>query len=229
MPSAGKKARASGQRPKADVLVVGGGRFGRLAVARLGGRVLAVAEPHPSAQLMAAGIPVIRRDGAAAAAELIQADRPPAWVVPALPRHFLTDWLKIVLPDFRFKTVAFPRAALPPVASLNKGSAGQYYLSLADSICPDDCPEPAGRCTLTGLPRKEPLFKMLAGLKVPGWRTVVLRSHQLAPGVGGIKTAEMKALARAIARKPGRLILATACRCHGVAQGLELAPKLEKE
>jgi len=209
-------------------LVIGGGRFGRLAVTRLGARVMAVVEPNPSAQLMATGITVIRQDGAAVAAELLQSSRPPAWVVPALPRHFLTDWLKIALPDFRFQTMAFPREVLPPVASLNKGSAGQYYLSLADFVCPDDCPEPAGRCTVTGLPRKETLFGMLSRLKVPGWQTLVLRSHQLAPGVGGLKSAELKALARTIARKPGRFILATACLCHGVTQGLYLEPKPEK-
>ena len=110
-----------------------------------------------------------------------------------------------------------------PVKSVDKGPKGQFYLSMADFLCPDDCPEPADRCTVTGLARGKPMFERLAGLDVPGWHTGVLRSRQLAPGVGGLMTSEMKSLRRQMAGKKGRWILATACRCHGVVQGFELA------
>ena len=208
---------------KSDVLVIGGGRFGLLAARRLAGRVISVVEPDPGPELINLDVDIIRQDGAAATANLLDGKRPPVWVVPALPRHFLADWLAICLANLDPKSVEPPPEAVLPVKSVHQGPHGQYYLSLSDFICPDDCPEPADKCTVTGLARGKPMFERLAGLKAPGWQTGVLRSHQLAPGVGGLSCAEMKALGQSMAQKKGRWILATACRCHGVVQGFALA------
>ena len=59
-------------------------------------------------------------------------------------------------------------------------------------------------------------------MEAPGRTTAVLRSHQLAPGVGGYRAAELLGLRDRLAAQGGDWLLATACRCHGVAGSLGL-------
>lgn len=207
-----------------SVVVIGGGRFGRLAVERLGRRVALVVEPEPDPELLALGATVVREDGIAYLVRLLEAPvaEHPAWVVPMLPRHLVGEWLFRSLLQLSPRFLSPPRECLPPVASLMEGEAGQFYLSLADFLCPDDCPEPAEVCTVTGKPRGEPMFSRLGGMNCPGWRVAVLRSRQLAPGVGGLRCGELLELRERLVRRGGRWVVATACRCHGVAQGLVL-------
>jgi hypothetical protein len=202
------------------VLVIGGGRFGCLAVERLGGRVSLVIEPHPSPELSALGVPVKAEPGEIAGPRILAASSAQTWVVPAVPRHFLGDWLQAMLSPVKINTVFPPEACVPQAPSIMQGKRGEIYLSLADFMCPDDCPEPAEICTVTGQPRGEPMFARLAAIACPQWHTGVLRSRQLAPGVGGLKLAEMRDLKNKIVNKGGSWLIGTACRCHGVLQGL---------
>jgi hypothetical protein len=78
-----------------DVLVIGGGRFGRLAARRLGRRVLAVVEPDPAPELREMGVRILQEDGPAAAFRFLKAPSPPAWIAPCLPRHLLWEWLRL--------------------------------------------------------------------------------------------------------------------------------------
>ena len=122
-----------------------------------------------------------------------------------------------------------PSRILPPVATHMRGKQGEHYLSLADFLCPDDCPEPARECTVTGRPRGEPMYRRLGRIQSPGWRVGVLRSYQLAPGVGGRKSREMLELKGRLESRGGRWLLGAACRCHGVVHGLELAQGAREE
>lgn len=205
------------------VLVLGGGRFGRLAVERLWARVMLVVEPRPGPELRAMGIQFLEGDGVAAAKEILDRPDAPPWVVPALPLHFLVEWLLLSLALLQPRLLDIPREALPPVATLHAGDKKAWYFSLADFICPDDCPEPADLCTVSKEPRGEPMFERLARIKLPGFETEILRSRQLAPGVGGLKRDELLGLReRIIESGPGsRWVLGTACRCHGVVQALK--------
>ena len=98
-------------------------------------------------------------------------------------------------------------------------------MSLADFLCPDDCPEPPKLCTVTGKPRGEPLYQRLGRMNPPGWSVAVLRSRQLAPGVGGCLPPEMLHIKQRIKAQGGTWLVATSCRCHGVVNGLSLAEK----
>lgn len=212
---------------KADnnqVLVLGGGRFGRLAVKRLGSRVALVVEPHPTPELRSLGVEILASDGVAAAKNILDSPRSPAWLVPALPLHFLRRWLFLCLSDHNPQLHEIPRQALPQVAMLHAGHDKEWYLSMADFVCPDDCPEPAGLCTHTGQPRKGQMFEMLAKVRLPDFETRVLRSHQLAPGVGALARQELLDLREEIrGRGPGSSwVIGTACRCHGVVQAMHL-------
>ena len=143
--------------------MVGGGRFGCLALERLGTRVRAVVEPRPTRHLeelaSTIGVPVILKQGVAALSQALDSENPPVWVVPALPRHLLLDWLLAELAAQGAHRLETPAEALPSLPSVIPGVDGQWYLSRADFMCPDDCPEPADKCTVTGQPRGEPLFQ----------------------------------------------------------------------
>lgn len=207
-----------------DVLILGGGRFGRLAGRRLAGRVLALAELNPKPGLEELGAPVWTLAAVPAALRALASQQPPAWIVPCIPQHFLAHWLLASLGPSDPRLLPVPQALESDLPVLGRGPEGQLYLSITDTLCPDDCPEPAQTCPKTGQPRGEPLFARLAALSLPGWGVAVLRSHQLAPGVGGLAVSEMLALRRRLAGQGGDWLVGTACRCHGVLHGLALTP-----
>ncbi len=209
---------------KADALVVGGGRAGRLALLRLGAKVSALVEPNPSQEVLAWGGEIIRQDGAAAVAQALEGEQPPRWVVPCLPRHLLLEWLCLSLAGQRPRLLSLPETALPQAAQRMAGAQGAWYLSLTDTLCPDDCAEPARLCPKTGQERGLSLQRRLAGIKLPGFQVAVLRSYQLAPGVGGLLSSQMLKLRQRMSQLGGSWVLGTSCRCHGVAQALELDP-----
>lgn len=223
----------SKKQARQDILVIGGGRFGRLALERLPGRVATVVEPAPDDGLVALarrqGAELVQASGVDFLAPALAADRPPAWVVPALPRHLLHDWLLRELAPQGARAVEVPQEALPPVASVFQGDEGQLFVSLADFLCPDDCPEPPKLCTVTGKPRGEPLYQRLAGMSLTGRRVAVLRSRQLAPGVGGCLPGELLQIKEQIEAQGGDWLVATSCRCHGVVSGLSLPEKPQHE
>ncbi|MBI5523663.1 MAG: hypothetical protein HY910_13630 [Desulfarculus sp.] len=209
---------------RAGVLILGGGRFGRLAGMRLEGRVLALAEVVPTPDLAELGVPVWPLEAVAAANQALASARPPAWLVPCVPVHFLARWLLASLAAQGARTLPVPPQAEAGLPLLGRGQEGQLFLSLTNTLCPDDCPEPASICPKTGQPRGLPLYQRLMGLSLPGWGTAVLRSHQLAPGVGGLAASGMLEIRQRMAGQGGRWLIATACRCHGVLSGLELPP-----
>jgi hypothetical protein len=100
-----------------------------------------------------------------------------------------------------------------------RGPAGELYLSQARHLCPDDCDEPLV-CPVTGEGR-QPLFVKLAEASRPGLPIFVVASRQLAPGVGGYAPRRLAELAKTVAEAAGPLLIATACRCHGVVHGLK--------
>ena len=102
------------------------------------------------------------------------------------------------------------------------GKTGDLYTSLANFLCPEDCPEPSQYCTVTGKRRPKPLYKILMDLYGP-FESRVIRSQQLGPGVGGFKPEVLIDLVEDTQKRrdTDRLILiSTACRCHGVTSAL---------
>ncbi|GAB6907624.1 hypothetical protein JCM12296A_34610 [Desulfosarcina cetonica] len=150
-------------------------------------------------------------------------------IVPAIPVHVVAGWIRLVLSNrFDAHPLAISAdwlAQLPH--AMAAGSAGQAYVSHADFICPDNCPEPPDRCTHTGKPRPMDLFRLLARLQLDDVLPIVLRSHQLLPGVGGLLPADLfSALKFAEQNYRRPLMIATACRCHGVVDFMRLIKRI---
>ena len=141
----------------------------------------------------------------------------PSMIVPAAPIHIAFDWIRRTTGD-RVQIVprAVPVAIAARLPNPIHGAEGELFTSHADFLCPPDCSEPAKRCTATGRPRPRDMFRLLRELDTGDYSPVVVRSHQLAPGVGGYQPESLFAARTAVARINGLMLLATACRCHGV-------------
>ncbi len=97
-----------------------------------------------------------------------------------------------------------------------RGKNGELYLSNADFICPTNCTEPDRICSYTGKARPCILFQKLRALRYHDFRSIVIRSRQLAPGVGGYTPHDLFSALDTILSADGPVLMSTACKCHGV-------------
>ena len=137
-----------------------------------------------------------------------------------VPVHVACAWL-LAGPLNGWETAAVPEELEQLAPVWFRGPEGQLYLSRAAHLCPDDCPEPDSVCPVSGESREAPLYAELAAVNLPGWSTRVIPSRQLAPGVGGYPPEALLALGRELAGMAGKVLVATACRCHGVVHGIK--------
>jgi hypothetical protein len=216
----------------ASFLILGAGKFGLLALQRLsaqdpGGRFVVV--DHQAAALAEArALGVTKADLVEAevipylAAHVGLGSAPPwEWLIPMVPLHVAYAWLLAgPLAGQGWEPADIPKELedLAPLAI--RGPQGELYLSLARHLCPDDCDEPA-ICPVTEEERDQPLSGRLAAASRQELPILVVASEQLAPGVGGYPPRKLIELADAVTAAPGPLLVATACRCHGVVHGLQ--------
>lgn len=210
-------------------LILGAGRFGHLACSRLQERFpdsnICLVDRDPQKLNLSRADPALRTVLAAAAeylAESLTSDSPPDWIIPAVPLHVAFDWLWLQRPQGEvWRQIPVPPALGQNLPFVQRGLTGEAYLSLSTRTCPDDCPEPAEKCFLTGIPRKFLLCDYLANLSLYDYCSVVIRSRQLAPGVGGYTLADLWQLRRQVFGCGSKIIISTACCCHGVSHALE--------
>jgi hypothetical protein len=142
------------------------------------------------------------------------------YIIPSVPFHLAFEFILS-----QSKPWGWKRAKVPPLSGLPNsmtGKTGDLYTSLASFLCPEDCPEPSQFCTITKQRRAKPLHQTLQDLKGP-FGSYVIRSQQLARGVGGYRPAALLTLLENIKKRmePRRTILiSTSCRCHGVTSAL---------
>jgi hypothetical protein len=213
----------------ARYLILGAGKFGRLALERLRSRdeqaQFLVVDRRAQALrvqgLGASGVQGIAAEAVAFLAESLGKGAAWDWIIPAIPEHVAFSWLRqgpLAGQDWEALEAPPELATLTPVAV--RGREGELYLSRARHLCTDDCSEPPV-CPVTGEPRETPLDEELAALDAPGFKTAVIPSLQLAPGVGGFPPGRLLAVAQDLADLRGKVWVATACRCHGVVHALE--------
>lgn len=212
-------------------LILGAGKFGRLALMRLSQQDEAanfwVVDRAPQALAGAQGLtaaPVhwVEAEAIAFLAAHLGEDGPWDWLIPGVPVHVAFAWLwQGPLAGAGWQTLAVPEAVGHLVSLAQRGPEGELYLSRATHLCPDDCGEPDTVCPVSGESRETPLYQELAALKLPGFKVRVIPSLQLAPGVGGYSPRQLPALALEVAALKGKFLIATACRCHGVVHALK--------
>jgi hypothetical protein len=207
--------------------IIGAGRFGQIAVERIRRKKADAAVTvvdKESTDLGHGNVSAIQQDGIQWLAAKLQPKAPVDMVVPAIPVHVAYEWLKSNLSErYKINPIDIPDKWLARMPNAMRGAVGQAYVSHADFICPDNCPEPKTICTHTGKPRPMDLFRLLAGLDFDDVLPIVIRSHQLLPGVGGIYPGEFfDALYTVCSNRQRALMIATACRCHGVVDFFRL-------
>ena len=87
----------------------------------------------------------------------------------------------------------------------------------------EDLTRLAGRmCTVTGRVRPRSMHAFIRRLAAGNVKIMVVRSFQLAAGVGGLRPRDLfSALADARSSKE-TVLLATACKCHAVASAFKM-------
>jgi hypothetical protein len=212
----------------ASYLILGAGKFGRLALERLARQDAAasfVLVDRDPAALVATfdGVPGLTRVVAEAVAFLVRHlgdDGRWDWIIPMAPVHLAFHWLMAgPLAGSAWQPAAAPEALAGLIPGTRPGPHGELYLSRAQHLCPDDCAEPEV-CPVTGESRDLPLHQELAALHLAGFEIRVIPSQQLAPGVGGYPPWRLLDLARDMGALKDNVLIATACRCHGVIHGL---------
>jgi hypothetical protein len=212
----------------ASYLILGAGKFGRLALNRLARQDAAasfvVVDRDPAALTMILdGVPGWTRVASEATAFLAQHLRGDGrwdWIIPMVPVHVAFHWLLAgPLAGSAWQPAAAPEALTGMISGARRGPHGELYVSRARHLCPDNCAEPEV-CPVTGESQDLPLHQELASLHLAGYAIRVIPSRQLAPGVGGYPPGQLLNLARDMGALEGNVLIATACRCHGVIHGL---------
>ncbi len=138
------------------------------------------------------------------------------WIIPTVPLHLAFAVLSEVTGR---QSLKWPRK--PVLPNLFTGERNEIYSSLADFLCPANCPQPRRYCFYTKVKRRVSLLRWLAGLEyqVAGKQlpSIILPSTQIGPGLGGFPLRRLVRIVDFVQNRcPGPLLFSTACRCHGV-------------
>lgn len=210
-----------------EIWIIGAGRFGSLACRRLFRTkkiphlVLVDTIKKNLSRCEGPSITLELADGVAFLHERLGQGKAPDWIIPALPVHLAAEWLLLRLGPQRLLRGPLPPDLDPLLPNPIRGKGGNIYTSHADFRCPDDCVEPRDICTVTKRPRQKDMFRVLEELRLAPFRSIVIRSHQLGPGVGGYRASQLFEILARVEQAKGRILVGTACRCHGVMTGLE--------
>ncbi len=217
------------------VWILGAGKFGQIAGEKLrlknAALDITIVEKRKAVCRQLGGLydTIICSDGIEFLIKTLTHRHEPDWIIPVIPVHVAFEWIKAKIPSgFQLEKITIPEALAMSLPNACKGTSGQLYVSHADFICPDNCPQPKGKCTHTGRSRPMNLYEKLGSLNYKGFESVVVRSWQLSPGVGGYKPHGLfQALDRVLASKKP-VLLSTACGCHGVIDAFNISRKYAK-
>ena len=218
-----------GRFPDDVRFIIGAGYFGKRAATILresSGSPILIIDRSEDRLAQVEDLPVekIVSDGVGFLAENFQLLNPSAVIVPAIPVHLAAEWLKHYLDrsGLRVQSKEVPDEIIPALPYSWQGLEGTLLVSYADFFCPDDCPEPADHCPMTGEKRDPPLYELFNRIDIPDYTTHVIRSRQLAPGLGGFMVEDLRNLLARATQGVGKWLVGTACRCHGALTVLEI-------
>lgn len=201
------------------VWIIGAGKFGRLAVKRLGKTAtlhVVDKEKKNLDRISRQGIQTTCSDGIRFVVKHLHILTDTDWIIPLLPLHLAWEWCRLAIGPDRLIPHTLPPGINACLPNPMQGGKGVLYTSHADFICPDNCNEPDQVCTKTGKPRKQDMHELIAQIKYRDYTSVVIKSRQLAPGVGGYRPVDLLGLRDTVLASKGPLLVSTACRCHAV-------------
>jgi len=212
-----------------SIWILGAGRFGLKAVKVLSRKYekaeLTVIEKNSGVchQIEKLGFKTVCMDGIEYLVQNLKGIDYPDWIIPAIPVHVAYEWVRLKIKDsYIIKTIPSPMDPIKNLPNVFEGKRGEIYMSIANFICPDNCPEPKDICTHTGKPRPFNLYKKLESIKYDHFHSVVVRSRQLSPGVGGYSPEALFHALDLIKSSTTPRLLSTACKCHGVMHAFKL-------
>lgn len=209
--------------------IIGGGRFGTKAIEKL-------KKKHPEAALTVVDqdqealdrldhlqVERVCKEGALYLEAHLDTQILPDWIIPAVPIHLAFEWVRLKLSNHgMIEVLAVPPEIEKMLPNPVRGTQGQLFVSYADFRCPDNCTEPLDRCTFTGKPRKGLLHRRIKEIYYKDYKSIVIRSHQLAPGVGGYQPEALKSSLAEVSESKTPVLYSTACFCHGVMHAFKL-------
>jgi hypothetical protein len=211
------------------IWIIGGGKFGLVAAEALGGRAadLLIVEKDPARcrELESRGYSALCADGAGFLAARLQGPAQRVWIVASVPVHLAYEWVRLRCAGGpRIEPVPMPEEVARRLPHPFPGGAGQLFASNAGFICPPDCSEPGRTCAATGRRRPRSMHAFIRQIHAGGVKILVVRSHQLAPGVGALRPKDLFEALRQIESAAAAVVLATACKCHAVLNSFKIQP-----
>jgi hypothetical protein len=169
------------------------------------------------------GVEAVCADGTLYLTRQLRGAETPHWIVAAAPIHLAFQWLRAELSRaMRVDSWPIPDQVLDRLPNPIRIAADEAAASNADFLCPPHCSEAGRCCTATGRPRPRRMYAFLERMPLEGVKIMVVRSRQLAPGVGGYRPGDLFAAAEAARKERLPQLLATACKCHAVISGFKL-------
>ena len=139
------------------IWVIGGGKFGLLSAEsmrrRRPGADIWVVDNDPAAcrRLSAHAFQTVCADGVDFLDDNLNTPDFPDWIIPVIPIHLTCEWVRRRLSRTRkVEPAAIPPSVAEGLPNAMAGKDGGIFVSIANFICPENCPEPPGICTHTG-------------------------------------------------------------------------------
>lgn len=215
--------------PLRKIWIIGAGKFGQLAVdciTRHLPEVEIILVDKKGKPAVARGVTFVCEDGISWLVANMGREETVDMIIPSIPVHMVAEWLQRKSSEYIVSPVSLSESLVLKFPHPIRNGTSQVYVSHADFLCPDNCAEPESVCSYTGEERGENMFQLLENISDSAFIPLVIRSYQLFPGVGGIYPKDMWSLLDRVHNSPNRpFLMATACRCHGVVDGLRFAPK----
>lgn len=214
-------------------LVFGYGKFGRWAVrflqSSLGhGESILVIDKEPKSNVPD-DVQFVCAEGVEWLASELVISSPIQRIIPALPIHFAAKWVerKLSQEGWIVKPYTLSERLLKKLPHLQQLSPDSAITSHAEFQCPINCSEPDDICSYTRQQRPVPLYHILGSLNSEDFNSLMLKSRQFAPGVGGYYPDDLWLLLSAVKGMPNRPILvSTACKCHGIVNGMYIEKRV---
>ncbi len=136
----------------------------------------------------------------------------PEYVFPTAPIHIAGAFVaEIHGLDVWYDGIDYALSGLPPKIILSAGKGSIVVSYNRDHECLENCSAP-DVCPVTKMRKPAPMYDMLKFAVPDGF---IIESIYLKPGLGAIKGQDLKNLIE-WAEKKDKVIVGTACRCHGV-------------